>query len=144
MSSVAVSLCGNFGVLGYMNGLMVKFLMQSGKEKGAFTLDASSPIGETLHTGEVTGLGIDSLNKFLVSSSQDRTIKLWDFYRAKLLKTYQCDYPVNNMCYNRQNDLIAFSTSDLSITLLNAKSGLKKVRHFPNAGENKISDICFS
>ena len=48
------------------------------------------------------------------------------------------------MAYNRQNDLVAFSTSDLSITLLNAKSGLKKVRYFPNAAENKINDICFS
>ena len=51
-----------------MNGRIVKFLMQSGVEKGQFTLDTSSPIGETLHTGEITGLGLDSLNKFLVSS----------------------------------------------------------------------------
>ena len=84
-----------------MNGNIVKFLMQSGAEKGQFTLDVNSTIGETLHTGEITGLGMDSLNKFLVSSSCDRTIKLWDFYRAKLIKTYQCDYPVANMAYNR-------------------------------------------
>lgn len=77
-----------------------------------------------LHTGEVTGLGIDSQNKFLVSGSLDKSIKLWDFYRAKLLKTFSCDYPVSNICYNRFNDLVAFSTSDLSIILLNAKSGL--------------------
>ena len=101
VTSVAVSLCGNFGVLGFMNGRILKFLMQSGIEKGPFTLDANSPIGETLHTGEITGLGLDSLNKFLVSSSQDRTIKLWDFYRGKLIKTHQCDYPVSNMAYNR-------------------------------------------
>ena len=88
VSAVSVSLCGNFGILGYMSGRIVKFLMQSGVEKGPFTLHTSNPIGETLHTGEITGLGLDSLNKFLVSSSKDRTIKLWDFYRAKLLKTY--------------------------------------------------------
>ena len=130
MSAVAVSLCGNFGVLGYMNGRIVKFLMQSGVEKGPFALHTNNPIGEALHSGEITGLGLDSLNKFLVSSSADRTLKLWDFYRAKLLKTYQCDYPVNNMAYNRLNDLVAFSASDLSITLLNTKSNLKKVRYF--------------
>lgn len=144
VTSVAVSLCGNFGVLGYENGRIVKILMQSGKEKGHFTLDSSNNIGETLHTDEVTGLSIDSLNKNLVSSSKDKTIKLWDFYRGKLTKTYQCDYPVNRIAYNRQNDLVAFSASDLSITLLNARTGLKKVRHFPNAAENKITDLCFS
>ena len=86
-----------------------------------------------LHTAEVTGLGIDSLNKYLVSGSLDRTIKLWDFYRTKLLKTFSCEFPVSNLTYNRFNDLVAFSCSDLSITLLNAKTGLQKVRSFPNA-----------
>ena len=84
------------------------------------------------------------MNKNLVSSSKDKTIKLWDFYRSKLVKTYHCDYPVNKIAYNRQNDLVAFTCSDLSLTLLNAKTGLKKVRHFPNAADNKITDICFS
>ena len=51
---------------------------------------------------------------------------------------------MDNISYNRANDLVAFSSSDLSITLLNAKSGLKKVRFFANAAQNKINDICFS
>lgn len=77
-----------------------------------------------LHNAEVTGLGIDSQNKYLVSGSLDRSVKLWDFFRAKLLRTYHSEFPISNLCYNRFNDLVAFSTSDLSITLLNAKSGL--------------------
>jgi U3 small nucleolar RNA-associated protein 21 len=117
VSSVAVSLCGNFGILGYENGLISKFLLQSGNDKGLFK-------GEKMHCGEVSGLGVDSLNKFLVSGSLDKTIKLWDFYRAKLLKTYECEYPVDNLTYNRQNDLVAFSGADLSITILNVKTGL--------------------
>jgi len=40
--------------------------------------------------------------------------------------------------------LVAFSSSDLSITLLNVKSGLQKVRYFGRAADNKITDICFS
>lgn len=142
MTSVAVSLCGNFGVLGYINGMISKFNMQSGKDRGPFTCDREK--GEHLHSSEVTGLAIDSLNKHLVSGSTDKSIKLWDFYRCKLLRTFQTDYSVENICYNRENDLLAFSTSDLSITLLNPKSGLKKVRVFPNAAQNKINDICFS
>lgn len=86
-----------------------------------------------MHTNEVTGLAIDSLNRYLVSGSADKSIKLWDFFRSKLLRTYNCEYSVETLCYNRANDLVAFSTTDLSITLLNAKSGLKKVRVFPQA-----------
>lgn len=95
-----------------------------------FTLGLKKDNGaiESLHTNEITGLGLDMLNRHLVSSSLDKTIKLWDFYRAKLLMTYQSSYPADNLSYNRLNDLVAFSTSDLSITLLNVKTGLKKVR----------------
>ena len=39
---------------------------------------------------------------------------------------------------------MAFSASDLSITLLNAQANLKRVRFFPNAAENQINDVCFS
>ena len=119
--------------------------MQSGKERGFFTLDTgANPIGETLHTGEITGIGIDQLNRWMVSSSKDRSIKLWDFYRCKLIKTFATDFPVNNLTYNQSNDLVAFSTNDLAMTIVNPLTGLKRVRHFPNAAQNQINDVCFS
>ncbi len=83
---MSVSLCGNFGVLGHQNGMITKFSLQSGTEKGLFTTETG--VGGSLHSQEVSGLGIDSLNKFLVSGSLDRSVKLWDFYRGKLIKTY--------------------------------------------------------
>ena len=79
----------------------------------------------------MTGLGVDLLNRYLVSSSKDRSVKLWDFYRCKLIKTYQTDFPINNLCYNPINDLVAITANDLSMTLLNPAAGLKRVRYFP-------------
>jgi U3 small nucleolar RNA-associated protein 21 len=99
---------------------------------------------QSLHTKEVTGLGLDMLNHHLVSCSLDHTIKLWDFYRQKLMKTFVMEYPVDNLVYNRVNNLIAISTGDLSLTILNVKDGLKKVRSFPKVADNKITDLCFS
>lgn len=97
-----------------------------------------------LHNNEITGLGIDSLNHFLVSCSLDGSIKLWDFYRMKLARSFTQEFPVENLVYNRQNDLIAVSTSDLTVSILNVKNGLKRVRTFERVAENKITDLCFS
>ena len=74
----------------------------------------------------------------------DGTIKLWDFYRQQCIKTFTLEFPVENLVYNRKNDLIAVSTSDLSVTIHNIKNGLKKVRTFPKVANNKITDLCFS
>ena len=53
--------------------------------------------------------------------------------------------PLDNLVYNRINDLLAFSSSDMTISVMNAKmSSLAKVRQFEHAATNKITDICFS
>ncbi len=88
---------------------------------------------DSIHTQEVSGLGIDALNKQLVSSSLDSTIKLWDFFRRELIKTFKTDYPVENLVYNRLNDLIAYSQTDITLTIMNAKNSLVKVREFKEA-----------
>lgn len=88
--------------------------MQSGSDRGNFFSKLSGPDSQ-VHSGEISGLGVDSLNKFLVSASLDSTIKLWDFYRKELTKTYRCEYPIENMVYNRLNDLIAFTLTDLTL-----------------------------
>jgi hypothetical protein len=46
--------------------------MQSGKDRGLFI---SKIAGETIHTGEISGIGLDSLNKICVTSSKDASIK---------------------------------------------------------------------
>ena len=97
-----------------------------------------------IHTKEVTGLGMDGLNHYLVSCSMDGTIKLWDFYRHRACKSFSYELPVENLVYNRKNDLIAVSTSDTTVTIHNVKTGLKKVRVFENVADNKITDLCFS
>jgi len=49
------------------------------------------------------------MNKLMVTASLDSQIKLWDFFRKELMKTYKCEYPIDNLIYNRLNDLVAFS-----------------------------------
>jgi len=117
-------MCGNFGVLGYESGMITKFNLQSGLDRGLFKSENGNEGMLNLHKGEITGIGIDSMNKYLVSGSLDCTVKLWDFFRARLMKTFTLNYPISNLCYNRYNDLVALSCTDLGITILNAKTGL--------------------
>ena len=84
------------------------------------------------------------MNKQMVSASLDGNVKLWDFFRRELVRTMNFEYPIENLVYNRMNDLIAFTQSDLSVHILNARTGLKKVRSFTQAAKNKLTDVCFS
>lgn len=114
--------------------------MQSGIDRGYFK---SHDVSQQ-HKKEVTGLAIDQLNHYLISSSLDGSIKLWDFYRQGLSKSIDIENPIENLCYNHFNDLMAISTSELSVTILNAKNGLAKVRSFAEVSQNRITDLCFS
>ena len=65
--------------------------MQSGLDRGVF---------KGKHEKEVTGLGIDYLNKWLLTSSLDGTVLQFDFYRLELLKRFRNSIPITNMAYN--------------------------------------------
>lgn len=69
---------------------------------------------------------------------------MWDFNKKRLVRRVDFAHSIENLCYNRSNDLVAISLNDLSIELLNAKNGLKKVRRFENVADNRITDLCFS
>jgi len=88
-------------------------------------------------------VGLDFVNKYLVSASLDGKIVQWDFYRQACLRSFQIGHPIEQMIYNRSNDLVAVADASLSIVLLSGRS-MKKVREFPKAASNKITDICFS
>lgn len=60
------------------------------------------------------------------------------------MRTFKTEYPIENLVYNRMNDLIAFSSVDISLSIMNVKTGILKVREFKEAATNKITDLCFS
>mmetsp|Transcript_16459 Transcript_16459/g.27936 ORF Transcript_16459/g.27936 Transcript_16459/m.27936 type:complete len:496 (+) Transcript_16459:1240-2727(+) len=138
--SVGVSQCGNFGVLGYENGQIQKFNLQSGNDRGLFR----DPEGQAVHSKEVTGVGVDQLNHYLVSCSLDSSLKLWDFVTMKLTQTVALPSPVLQLTLNRRNELVAIASNDLSVSIFNSKRQLKKVREFPRVCENRVTDLCFS
>ena len=80
-SSCFVTRCGNFGVLGFKNGLISKVNMQSGLFQRNFFKQASA------HKSLITALLVDPYNKYLVSGDKDGLLAFWDFYSGILLDT---------------------------------------------------------
>eukprot|EP00357_Protocruzia_adherens_P000269 CAMPEP_0114977970 /NCGR_PEP_ID=MMETSP0216-20121206/3543_1 /TAXON_ID=223996 /ORGANISM="Protocruzia adherens, Strain Boccale" /LENGTH=617 /DNA_ID=CAMNT_0002339107 /DNA_START=308 /DNA_END=2161 /DNA_ORIENTATION=- len=137
-SAVAVSLCGNFGVVATDKGQIHKFNMQSGLHRGLFGGNDRSQC----HSAIITGLEVDALNKYLISISYDKTLKQWDFYTRKLLQTVETPYRMELMVMHKENYMIAIANEYHQIEIYDART-LRKVRHF-DAHEQRITDLSFS
>ncbi|KAG6036507.1 hypothetical protein E4U41_005638 [Claviceps citrina] len=172
VSSVAISPCGTFAVVGSESGGIDMFNLQSGLHRQRFPskltpsqarqvrlqqlrqaddvaqLRASKGPkflpGTGRHTKAVTGLVVDAMNDTIVSCSADGKIKFWDFLTGTLLE--QLDWaPMTypTSCrYHAANNLLAFACNDLSIRIVDLETK-KTIREFWGAQES-INDICFS
>ncbi len=77
--------CGNFVVVGYSSGDIVKFNIQSGMEYGAF--------GEqTAHDSAVIGVHVTNVNRVLISVGETE-VKFWNFTTRELIDTLELPSP---------------------------------------------------
>lgn len=171
VTSVCVSYCGHFALLGNTLGEIYKFNLQSGLPRGVFPLRASSSVEEGVvksgrltlkgysasagssstrtsshqdqpHTGSVTGVVLDALNRTLISSSLDRTLKFWDFHTHALLATVQVGSAVSHMALHRDANFILVCCDDQIVRVYDIPTR-RLVRRF--AGHNhRITDAVFS
>ncbi|KAI7894563.1 Utp21 specific WD40 associated putative domain-containing protein [Mucor mucedo] len=135
VKTTCLSSCGNFGFLGCASGVVDMFNMQSGQFRKTFSGDGG-------HTKPVTGLTTDTINRYLITSSVDKTIKIWDIKTAKLVHTIELESPVVSMRYHMDNDLLAVVCDDLGIRVIDIETK-KIVREFWGH-RNRITDFTFS
>lgn len=69
IKTTCISSCGNFGYLGCASGAVDMFNMQSGQFRKTFSDDDG-------HKKPITGLTTDTINRYLISSSVDKTVKV--------------------------------------------------------------------
>ena len=171
VTSVAVTPCGTFALVGSAGGSVSSFNLQSGIERQKFPSsltpgqarklkmslaagnDASAiglggtrkyALGEGRHKKSVTGLMVDGLNKTLISCGLDGKIRFWDFHTGVLQDEIDW-YPMASIVasqYHRPNDLVALSCDDLSIRVIDTETK-KLVRELWGC-LGQISDFCFS
>lgn len=123
--------------MGHENGSISKFNLQSG------ILREESPEAD-YHNGPITGIKTDPLNKIVITTGMDGHVKIWDFFRLKLIHdiVIEDSMALSNLVINNVN-LFAFTTSSLSLMVYDFQT-LKCIRKFDNIATNAITSICFS
>lgn len=121
--------------MGSSSGQIDAFNMQSGAHRKTYG-------GAEGHNKPVTGLATDNINRYLISSSVDRTVKIWDFKKATVIHTIRLDSPVVAIRYLRDNDLLAVVCDDLGIRVIDIET-YKVVREFWGH-QNRITDLVSS
>ncbi|KAM0258126.1 hypothetical protein ACHAQJ_004032 [Trichoderma viride] len=172
VTTVAISPCGTFALVGSGAGGIDMYNLQSGVHRQRFPSKLTPaqarqlkmqqlrqaddvvqlqsegnrkyPAGVGKHTKAITGLVVDSMNKTVVSCGLDGKIKFWDFLTGSLLE--QLDWAPMTFptgCrYHPANNLLAFSCDDLSIRVVDLETK-KTIREFWGP-KDTINDFCFS
>lgn len=138
VSTVAMSACGTFGVVGSEKGGIDVWNLQSGILRQRFParvtpgqarqmrVDVEMDVedggngkkgkefyrGQGRHTSAVVGLAVDALNKTLISAGGDGRVKLWDFATGLLKQDVDCSSGVTGMKYHRSSNLAALACVD--------------------------------
>lgn len=131
---VAVSACGNFGFIGSASGRVEMYNMQSGLHRKMF--------GEPAHSLPITGIAPDALNRYLITSSLDGKVKLWDFHAANLLHEFPMSMAISRILLHSENDLLAVVLDDGMIIVIDVET-CKTVREF-KGHKSRVTDIACS
>lgn len=110
-TSVCLSSCGHFAVIGFSDGHVDRFNVQSGIHRLAYGTPRA-------HQDAVTSLATDSLNQMLVSAGSDKVLKFWKFTNAVLLSQIEMESSVKSMVCNRESALLAVALSDSRVKVV--------------------------
>ncbi|KZC03983.1 PREDICTED: WD repeat-containing protein 36 [Dufourea novaeangliae] len=139
-TTVCLTKCGNFVIIGYNTGHVEKFNMQSGIHRGSYGNDVGA------HNGPVKGVMVGPLNQTVITAGRDGFIQFWDFKpkkgitepKAKLVM----DEPIEWLRYHSDSSLVAVALEDFSVVVIDLDTR-RIVRRF-EGHEGRITDACFN
>ncbi|TDH74233.1 hypothetical protein CCR75_001471 [Bremia lactucae] len=165
-TSVAISSCGNYALVGSLGGSIFRYNMQSGETRGSYPVAATpkAPIIQSLvlpgtdlstlqddeaektavnaHTGPVSAVAVDALNTTLVSAGIDGVLKFWGFQKHELRDEIDVGSPISQMELHRDSNLLGVACDDQVLRLYDVATH-KLVRRF--AGHShRVTDMTFS
>lgn len=147
---VDISACGNFAIVGYINGQVHIYNLQSGTHIGAF--EELSEVTEKrknteywgyAHNGAVSEVIVDGLSDILLTAGRkDKTIKYWKLRtRTPENKQIVAESEIVQVVICKSSDLIAVACEDFCIYVYDGTSQ-KLAREF-RGHRAPVSDLCF-
>ena len=83
------------------------------------------------HLGAVYTIDIDATDKYLVSGSDDKTAKLWDFKTGKLIRTFSGhNGAITYVKITPDGKRLITSSRDGSVKIWNLETGKEILTHF--------------
>lgn len=109
-TSVFVTHCGNFVLVGYNNGEVEKFNIQSGLYRGSY----GNP---RAHDGCVTGVTSNSVNQVIITGSTDQHIKFWSFrqHNRKYLSQIDVEDSISFFICHAETSILAVALENYTI-----------------------------
>ena len=158
-TSVALSFCGVHCLVGYENGEVHCFNMQSGRHIGAYEGEderarrlRSGKMPKILtperwrpaHKSSVAAISINACGDFFVSAgANDNCLKFWNLQSQQLHgDDITTDFGITHLQWSRTSDLIAVAADDLRVYIYDASTRKLARRFSGHAGP--ITDISFS
>ena len=156
VTSVAITACGTFAIVGSAGGAIASFNLQSGFQRQRFPAPitpaqakkigehpSKHPPGTGKHSKAISGVTVDPLNRTLISASLDGTVRLWDFRTGVLqhVLPFRHSSPTALSTYH-SSSLIALARDDLSIAVVDYTTHRAIRELWGCAGQ--ISDLFFS
>jgi U3 small nucleolar RNA-associated protein 21 len=139
VTSVAITACGTFALIGSLGGSIDMFNLQSGIHRQRFPPKPAAGQAKKLrqqqmasgedaqispqHTNRVTGIAVDNVNKTVISCGLDGAIMFWDFLTGKCVDTLHAESAAPTaLNYNAVSGLISLVCDDLCIRIIDIET----------------------
>lgn len=144
-TSVVLTPCGNYAIVGSQDGRIHSYNLQSGRHKGVYQLENSLTENSWgyAHHGPVVALSVDSCGDTLVSAgAEDCTLKFWNLHdRHESGDCIVTSSNIRNLSWCSTSDLIVIACQDFCLYVYDG-STRKLARHFKGHC-GPIVDVCF-
>lgn len=137
-TSVCITHCGNFIIIGYSTGDVDKYNIQSGILRGSY----GSP---QAHDSAVTGVAVNNLNQLLVTGSRDTKLKFWPFRRPekKFLYEINLNDGVSFFTGHAESSILAVALDNFEVDIIDTDTH-SVIRVFAGGHKSAITDITLS
>ncbi|XP_070507547.1 WD repeat-containing protein 36 [Chironomus tepperi] len=136
-TSLTMTHCGNFVIIGYSSGDIERYNMQSGIHRATY--------GSPAHSNDVRGVYVDNLNQFVISAGIDTKLKFWNFKTKEAKDAFGEMKLQDSILFirgHRESSMLCVVLEDFTVLIIDYDTKTI-VRKFVGHSA-PITDACFS